>query len=577
MVYGVILAGGSGRRMRRSDRPKQFLRLRGVPILILTMRSFLDNKKIERLYVAVHPEWLRHAQTLSEEFFSPGERNRVRLIPGGASRLDSFLSVIREIESKDGLGEEDLLICHDAVRPFVRQRMIDDCVDAAARYGFSLTAIPMADTPHVSDEEGFLDRTIPRDGLYSGQTPSGFRARALMRILEGLSEEEKRSATGTTQLVLKAGCPIRLVKGSASNFKITTDADLELAERMLGAQERRSTAVLDCTLRDGGIVVDFNFGTERMCAIRRTLERTGVEYIECGYLDALNGSPVGRSCFDSETSIERTILADGKKPGTVYLAMIDYGAFDPELLGDRRPGGIDGIRLAFHREDWREAVAWGRSILDRGYELFIQPMVTTRYGTDEYLRLIDACNARLPDATAFYLADSFGQMDYAALTQKLSLADARVSAAMKLGFHAHDNRQMAYANALAFIRFPVRHDRIVDASVFGMGKGAGNLCTELIASALRQEGKSYDVTVLYESIHDYFEKQRLRTPWGYSLNYYLSSVYGCSPSYVKIFLSDNRITTPLLVELLEGMPEEKRARCDRTFAKEYLTAFWERH
>ena len=577
MIYGAVLAGGLGRRMERQTIPKQFMELGGVPILILTLRRFLECDCLDVVYVAVHPDWLAYADELCKSNLSSGERARVRLVAGGRERLDSFLRIIEDVDEKRGLGDDDILICHDAVRPFVRRKMIEDCVRATEEYGFALTVIPMADTPHVAHEQDFLDGTLPRDGLYSGQTPSGFHAKTLKALLEGLSEEEKCRSTGTTQLVLKAGHRIRIVEGHTSNFKITTDVDLDLAERvMLTEAKKRTVSILDCTLRDGGIVIDFNFGTERMCAIKDTLERSGVEYIECGYIDEKKGSPAGRTCFDSEKAIEQTLLADGKKPGVTYLAMIDYATFDPERLGERTPSGIDGIRLAFHKEDWRDAVAWGRAILRKGYQLCIQPMVTARYTSEEYRELIETCNEELEDATAFYIADTFGQLNRETLLERMRLADALVSPKMKLGLHAHNNRQMANSNALAFLANPAQHDLMVDASIAGMGKGAGNVCTELLASALNREGKHYDTTALYESIHDYFSPQQRLTPWGYSLDYYLSSVYSCTPSYIKIFKADERVTPSVLVELLETMPEEKKARCDRTFAAAYLKNYFTR-
>ena len=116
---------------------------------------------------------------------------------------------------------------------------------------------------------------------------------------------------------------------------------------------------------------------------------------------------------------------------------------------------------------------------------------------------------------------------------------------------------------------------MLDASIMGMGKGAGNLCTELIEATLINEGKNYNSNVIYEAISEYFADQQKKTPWGYSLDYYLSSLYSCTPSYIKIFTADERVTTDVLVDLLKDMPDEKRAACDRTFAAEYLKGYFE--
>ena len=328
------------------------------------------------------------------------------------------------------------------------------------------------------------------------------------------------------------------------------------------------------TLRDGGIVIDFNYGLERMQKIKSALEISGVEYIETGYIDERKGSPKERTCFLDEVSIEKTLLAEGKKPGITYLAMIDYGTFDVRNLKPRTEKGIDGIRLAFHKENWLDSIEWGKIIISKGYDLYIQPMVSMRYSDEEFRHLIQVCNSELAGAKGFYIVDSFGQMDNVSLIQKLELADQYVNMSMKLGFHAHNNRQMAYSNALSFVDFNSRHDMMLDASIMGMGKGAGNLCTELIETTLINEGKSYNTTVIYDAIAEYFSAQQQRTPWGYSLNYYLSSLYSCTPSYIKIFTADKRVTTDILVELLKNMPDEKRAACDRVFATEYLKDYF---
>ena len=161
------------------------------------------------------------------------------------------------------------------------------------------------------------------------------------------------------------------------------------------------------------------------------------------------------------------------------------------------------------------------------------------------------------------------------ILHKLDIADQYVSMNMKLGFHAHNNRQMAYSNSLAFLGYNSRHDMMLDGSIMGMGKGAGNLCTELIEPELIKEGKYYNTNVLYEAISDYFAEQQRKTPWGYSLDYYLSSLYCCSPTYIKIFTADERVTTDVLVDLLKNMPDEERAACNKAFAAEYLKGYFE--
>ena len=576
MIYAAILAGGVGRRIERTSIPKQFISIGGEPIIALTVREFLKNDRFEKIYIAVHADWKSYLLELLSSAFTKEDLSRIEVINGGKERLDSFANVMNAIMTVRGQNSEDILICHDAVRPFVTQQMINDCIDATLEDNFALTVVPTTDTIHVAHNDKFIDGTMDRNGLFNGQNPSGFNVSLLKKALDSFTEETKGAVTGTTQLILKLGYKIRIVKGHTSNFKITTDNDLDVADRIIRARPKtRKIGLVDVTLRDGGIAIDFNFGSDRIQKIKATLESSGVEYIETGYIDEKKGSPEGRTCYDSEVSIEKNFFTTGKKQGVTYFAMIDYGTFDVQKLHQRTEKGIDGIRLAFHKEKWRDAISWGRTIIAKGYDLYIQPMVTIRYSDEELKELIRTCNEQLPEAKGFYLVDSFGQMDSSMLLKKLEVIDQCVSPSMKIGFHAHNNRQLAYSNCLAFLDYPANHDIMLDASIMGMGKGAGNLCTELIAVDLIREGKHYETACIYESISDYFADAYKKFGWGYSLDYYLSSLYSCTPSYIKIFTSNKKITTDLLIDMLKNMPDEKRTACDRAFAAEYLKKYTE--
>ena len=314
-----------------------------------------------------------------------------------------------------------------------------------------------------------------------------------------------------------------------------------------------------------------------MQEIKSTLENSNVNIIECGYIDELKGSPEGRTCFNNEQSVKYSFLDTGKKRDVSYVAIIDYGTYNLDHLMPYDENGIDGIRYAFHKENMRSALTEARKIIDCGYDLYIQPMVSVRYNDSEYQELISICNDELPEAKAFYVVDSFGQMDNMMLLHKIDIADLYVSSQMKIGFHGHNNRQMAYSNALTLVSHPTKHNLIIDSSIMGMGKGAGNLCTELIMPILNEEGGAYSTVGICDLINSYIAGLQKTSPWGYSLDYYLSSLYGCTPSYIKIYTKDERVNTDILVSLLKNMPDEKRAACDKAFANDYLKAFFDTH
>ena len=281
MIYAAVLAGGIGKRIEKHSIPKQFISIGGKPIIMLTIREFLKNERFEKIYIAIHKDWKEYLRELLTTSFTVEELSRVELVDGGKERLDSFTNVMDAVIAVRGLNEEDILICHDSVRPFVSQQMINDCIDATLEDNFALTVVPTTDTIHVAHDDMFIEGTLDRNGLYNGQNPSGFNISLLKKAVDSFTEETKASVTGTTQLILKLGYKIRIVKGHTSNFKITTDNDLGVADRIIRSRPKtRKIELVDVTLRDGGIVINFDYGLDRMQKIKTTLEASGVEYIE---------------------------------------------------------------------------------------------------------------------------------------------------------------------------------------------------------------------------------------------------------------------------------------------------------
>lgn len=243
----------------------------------------------------------------------------------------------------------------------------------------------------------------------------------------------------------------------------------------------KSLKVLDVTLRDGGCVNNFNFGQVYMDKIFAAQEASGVDIIEMGYIDENKGSVSGRTQYINEQVIPQCILKN-KKPGVTYVAMMDYGKFDVDKLAPRKEDGIDGIRMAFHKKNRWDIIPLGRKIIEKGYQFYIQPMITLRYSDAELLELIDMVNKELPDASGFYIVDSFGEMRPNDMNHVLNLVDHNLIPTMTLGFHSHNNLQMSYSNAVSLLQFPTNRDMMLDSSIMGMGKGAGNLNTSFFWS-----------------------------------------------------------------------------------------------
>ncbi len=339
----------------------------------------------------------------------------------------------------------------------------------------------------------------------------------------------------------------------------------------------RTLKILDCTLRDGGCVNNFNFGQDYMEKILHSLECAEVDIIECGYIDEKNGSETERTQYCDEQVIKTNFLKE-KKPGITYVAMVDYGKYDVvNKLKPHTDTDIDGIRLAFHKKDRSNMISWGRAIIEKGYKLYIQPMTVMRYSDKEILELIEEVNEKLPDAEAFYIVDSFGEMRANDMNRILNLVDHNLLSGMTLGFHSHNNLQLSYSNAITFLNFNTERDLIIDSSIMGMGKGAGNLNTELLAEHLNlYHEKNYKIAPLLEVIDTVINQLHAEFYWGYSVEYYLSSINHCTPSYAGHFYKKHMLSVDQVAELLKMIPEEKKISFDREFADKLYLEYNER-
>lgn len=325
--------------------------------------------------------------------------------------------------------------------------------------------------------------------------------------------------------------------------------------------------VLDVTLRDGGCVNNFNFGQDYMAKILSAEESAEIDIIELGYIDEGKGSLEGRTQYKNDSVISQCILKK-KKQNITYVAMMDYGKYSAGSLSERTSDSVDGIRIAFHKEKYREAIEEGKLIKGKGYNLYIQPMVTLRYSDEELLKLINEVNTELPDASAFYIVDSFGEMRPNDMSRILNLVDHNLIPSIPLGFHSHNNLQLSYSNAMELLQFPTNRDIIVDCSIMGMGKGAGNLNTELLVEHLNlYYGKNYSIEPLLEVIDKVINQIHSEFYWGYSPEYYLSAINHCSPSYASYFYSKHMLPIDQVSDLLGRIAKEKKISFDREYAE----------
>ncbi len=227
MIYAAIAAGGVGSRMG-ADRPKQFLELAGVPVLIHTVKAFLG--KVDRVYIGVVQDWADYTKNLLAEYKLNGFAT---VVNGGANRMETLYKIILEIEAESSVGDDDILLTHDAVRPFINDRILDENIEKCRVFGACGTYVPAVDTMAVSVDGEMLTSVPVRSTMFNTQTPQTAR----LSILKKLFEENTHRFEEFTDLcgMLRClGVEVAIAKGEYTNIKITTPSDLITARGILG-------------------------------------------------------------------------------------------------------------------------------------------------------------------------------------------------------------------------------------------------------------------------------------------------------------------------------------------------------
>jgi 2-C-methyl-D-erythritol 4-phosphate cytidylyltransferase/2-C-methyl-D-erythritol 2,4-cyclodiphosphate synthase len=216
-VSAILAAGGRGSRFG-SPQPKQLLALAGRPVLAHSVEAMVESDAIADVIVALPPELM----AAPPEYLN-GRRKAVHVVEGGARRRDSVANAFAVAAR-----HADIVLIHDAARPLVTAQVIQRTIEAAVRSGAAIAAMPVTDTVKQVDDVRRVTATLPRERIYLAQTPQAFRT-AILR--EALSLEGE--ATDEAALAERAGHPVEVVDGDARNIKITTPADLVIAERLL--------------------------------------------------------------------------------------------------------------------------------------------------------------------------------------------------------------------------------------------------------------------------------------------------------------------------------------------------------
>lgn len=237
MTYVEILAGGKGTRMGNTEMPKQFLTLGTKPIFIHTIEQFLLVKEVDRIILCCPKEWISHAENVIEKCIP--NRENIFVVAGGKDRNESIMNGCHYIEQSFGITDLDIIVTHDAVRPFVTQRIILENIEKAREYGAVDTVISATDTIIESKDSKIISSIPIRSEMYQGQTPQSFKIKTLMETYTSLTEEEKKILTDACKMFVIKGKGVHIVAGEVYNIKITTLYDLKIANAILKERDNK--------------------------------------------------------------------------------------------------------------------------------------------------------------------------------------------------------------------------------------------------------------------------------------------------------------------------------------------------
>ena len=309
--------------------------------------------------------------------------------------------------------------------------------------------------------------------------------------------------------------------------------------------------ILDCTIRDGGYLNDWHFDLKLVRELYRAHSRSGVDFVEIGFRSTdkyFDPKQYGPWRFTPETLLSEVVKGIS---GPAVSLMVDFGKVDIEDIPDRKNSIASMYRVAVHKDKVLQAVELCNVIADKGYISSIQLMGIVNYTEDDFNQILESLKDSKIDYV--YFADSYGSLlpsDIKGILDRLSVTGK------KIGFHAHNNLQLGFANTLEAIKCGVD---IVDGTVYGIGRGPGNLPIEILLSYLEKTSvkNNYNTIPVLDIIDRYMLDLHKDLKWGYDLSYMLSGMFEVHPYYSKTMVDYRVYSIEDILRTLETVKEMK--------------------
>lgn len=327
-----------------------------------------------------------------------------------------------------------------------------------------------------------------------------------------------------------------------------------------------SIKLLDCTLRDGGYLNDWQFGHNNIVNIFERLVSAGVDIIEVGFLDERRIYDYNRTIMPDSASVER-VYENLDAGNAMLVGMIDYGTCSISNIAPCEDSILDGIRVIFKKHLRKEAMEFCGQLKALGYKVFAQLVSITSYEDSELMDLVRLANEVKPYAVS--MVDTYGLMHQENLMHYFKLLNEHLNKEVAVGYHSHNNFQMAYANCIEFLAQNVERDIVLDGTIYGMGKSAGNAPIELLTMHMNQHyGKQYDTSQILEAIDSSVMEFYQKKPWGYNMFYYISASNDCHPNYVSYLMNKRTLSVQAISRILDGLQDDKKLMYDEVYIEQ---------
>ncbi len=318
----------------------------------------------------------------------------------------------------------------------------------------------------------------------------------------------------------------------------------------------KSIKILDCTLRDGGYLNDWDFGSDSIESVINNLTHAGIDYIECGFLKEFETNK-NKTFFNSIKELENIIL-----PNQNYTLMVNYGEYGISNFTQCKNKNIK-IRVAFKKHNQTEALKYISELKNLGWDVFANPMSTNTYSNEELFILIRELNNIKPLGVS--IVDTLGNMYEKDVINIFNFIDKILSPEIWLGFHSHNSMQLSFANTKTLLKMDIKRTLIIDSCLYGMGRGAGNLCTELIAKYLNDNFNcDYKILPLLKTIDNDLKPIYKQAAWGYSTPYYIAAINGCHPNYAQELIKKN-CSDEEIDRIMKNIPADKKTSYDKNY------------